>query len=64
MGLIGADEPLPFLAENPFVVRIEIHSHHIEETGAPTEFIGLLQSIHIQAQLASRDSRAPTPLLR
>jgi rod shape determining protein RodA len=26
--------------------------------------IGLLQSIHIQAQLASRDSRAPTPLLR
>jgi rod shape determining protein RodA len=26
--------------------------------------IGLLQSIHVQAQLASRDSRAPTPLLR
>jgi rod shape determining protein RodA len=26
--------------------------------------IGLLQSIHIQAQLASRDSRAPNPLLR
>ena len=26
--------------------------------------IGLLQSIHVQAQLASRDSREPTPLLR
>ena len=26
--------------------------------------IGLLQSIHVQAQLASRDSRAPNPLLR
>ena len=26
--------------------------------------IGLLQSIHVQAQLNSRDSRAPTPLLR
>ncbi len=26
--------------------------------------IGLLQSIHVQAQLTSRDSRAPTPLLR
>lgn len=26
--------------------------------------IGLLQSIHVQAQLAGRDSRAPTPLLR
>jgi rod shape determining protein RodA len=26
--------------------------------------IGLLQSIHVQAQLSSRDSRAPTPLLR
>ena len=26
--------------------------------------IGILQSIHIQAQLNSRSSRAPTPLLR
>jgi hypothetical protein len=26
--------------------------------------IGLLQSINVQAQLTSRSSRAPTPLLR
>src|ERR1043166_3702291 len=36
--MVGANEPLSFFANNPFVVRIKIHADGVEVIRAATEF--------------------------